>query len=270
MKKAVKLLKNPTILLIIGIFISLSILGVRVVLQEDKFVTVEIIASGGNWWETIPKVPDWLGDAISPGAIEYSAGNKKLVEVLEVRRYDEEQNRILWIKVKLLVTPDKNSGGWRFRQMPLNIGSTLTIEPNSVKLVGSIIAIEGSGRAEEYRYIMITVRLYDEFPWYADAIKPGDKYIGDQDRIIAEILDKKVEFAETVVNTADGRVLERRNPLKKDITLTLKIEVADRNGTFYFNHVQPVKIGNILWVPTDRININEAKIIGIEEIQENR
>lgn len=270
MKKAVKLLKNPTILLIIGIFISLSILGIRVVLQEDKFIIVEIIASGGDWWQTLPKVPDWLGDAVSPGNIEYSAGGKKLVEVLDTRKYDEEQNRILWIKAKLLVTPDKNNGGWRFRQMPLDIGSTLTIEPNSIKLVGSIIAIEGSGRAEEYKYIMITVRLYDEFPWYADAIKPGDKYIDDQDRIIAEILDKKVEFAEIAVNTADGRVLERKNPLKRDITLTLKIEVADRNGTFYFNHVQPVKIDNALWIPTKRINIHEANVISIEEIQENR
>ena len=76
---------------------------------EDKYITVEIIASGDNWWQTQPKVPYWLADAVL-GAIEYSIGGKKMAEILEVAKYDEDYNKTLWAKVKLMVTDDKATG----------------------------------------------------------------------------------------------------------------------------------------------------------------
>lgn len=258
--------KNPAVWLLAGIAISLLILGIRVIAQKDQYVTVEIIASGGNWWETIPGVPDWLGDAVTLGLVEYSAGGKKLVEILDTRNYNEEQNRVLWIKARLLVTPDKNTGGWRFRQMPLQIGSTITIQPNNIKLTGSVVAVEELENTEEYKNIIITVRLYYRFPWYAEEIMPGEKYTAAHDRVIAEVLSKKVDLAETVVHTADGRAVEQKDPLKRDITLTLKIEVEDRGDNLYFNQIQPVKIGQSLWIPFKRINLTEAIVMNIEEI----
>ena len=267
MKQTIKLLKNPLILLIIGIFISLSILGVRVILQENRYVTVEMIASGGDWWQTIPQTPHWLADAVVPGATEYSAGNKKLAEILETKKYQEDTNKIMWTKVKLLVTPDKTRGGWRFRQMPLEIGSTLTIEPNNVKLTGSVIAIEDVGQAGEYKNLIVLVKIYFQHPCYADAIQPGLEAIDDQGNVTARIIDKRTELAETVAYTADGRVLSRQNPLYRDIILTIKIQTVERNGLLYFNQVQPVKIGNKIWIHAKNINIWEANILDISEDQ---
>lgn len=263
--KTVKLLKNPSILLIIGIFISLSILGIRVVLQADKFVTVEIIASGGDWWQTFPQTPHWLADAVTPGAVEYSVGGKKLAEVLETKKYQEDINKILWAKVRLLVTPDKTRGGWRFQQMPLTIGSTLSINPNNVKLTGSVIAIEGVGRSGEYKNLLVTVKLYDRFPWYADAIKVGLQTVDDQGNSTVRVLEKKVDLAETSAYTSDGRVLSRLNPLKRDITLNLKIQAVEREELLYYNQIQSVKIGNRLWIQTPRLNLSEAYILDIRE-----
>ena len=264
-KQIIKLLKNPSVLLIIGIFISLSILGVRVVLQSDKFVTVEIIASGGDWWQTFPQTPHWLTDVVTPGATEYSVGGKKLAEVLETKKYQEDVNKILWAKVKLLVTPDKARGGWRFQQMPLTIGSTLNINPNSVKLTGSIIAIEGVGQSGEYKNLMVTVKLYDRYPWYTDAIKVGLQAVDDQGNSSVKVLEKKVDFTETTAYTSDGRVLSRLNPLKRDITLELAIQAVDRRGFLYYNQIQAVKIGNRLWIQTPFLNLSEAYILDIRE-----
>lgn len=265
MSQVIKLLKNPAIILSIGIFISLGILGIRVVLRQDQYVTVEIIASGGDWWETLPRTPYWLSDAVIPGAVEYSVGGKKLAEILETKKYEEDTNKILWSKVKLLVTPDKARGGWRFRQMPLEIGSTLTIEPNSIKLTGSVIAIEGVGRAGEYKNLHLTVKLYYRFPWYADAIQIGDLAADDQNQITAKVLSKKVELAETTAYTSDGRVLARRNPLRRDIVLELEIQVVERNGLLYYNQIQPVKIGSQLWIQTKLMNLWEANIMTIAD-----
>lgn len=261
----IKLLKNPAILLIIGIFISLSVLGARVVLQADKFVTVEIIASGGDWWQTFPQTPHWLADAVTPGAVEYSVGGKKLAEVLETKKYQEDVNKILWAKVKLLVTPDKARGGWRFQQMPLTIGSTLNINPNSIKLTGSVIAIEGVGRSGEYKNLLATVKLYDRYPWYAETVNIGLQAIDDQGNATARVVDKKIELAETSAHTSDGRVLARRNPLKRDITLSLEIQAVEREGLLYYNQIQAIKIGNQLWIQTPRLNLSGAYILDIRE-----
>lgn len=265
MKQTIKLLKNPPILLIIGIFISLFILGIKVVLQQDQYVTVEIIAAGGDWWQTLPQTPHWLADAVTPGAVEYTVGGKKLAEILETKKYQEDVNKILWAKVRLLVTPDKARGDWRFQQMPLAIGSTLTINPNSVKLTGSVIAIDGIGRSGEYKNLLVTIKLYDRYPWYADAIKVSHQTVDGQGNATAKVLGKKVDLAETIVTTADGRVLPRLDPLKRDITLELKIQVVEREGLLYYNQIQAVKIGNRLWIQTKDINLSEANILDIRE-----
>lgn len=268
-KQILRLIKSPAVWLLTGIAVSLMILGVRVVSQEDQYVSVEMIASGGNWWETLPQAPHWLIDPVSPGAVEYAIGGKKLAEVLETKKYQEDTNKILWAKVRLLVTPDKARRGFRFQQMPVEIGSSLTIEPNSIKLTGSVIAIEGVGRAGEYKNLKVTVKLHDRFPWYADAIKIGDQAVDDQGQITAGVLSKKIDLAETTAYTSDGRVLARRNPLKRDLTLELEIQAVDRNGSLYYNQIQPVKIGNQLWIQTKRINLWEANIMAIDETQSN-
>ncbi len=149
--------------------------------------------------------------------------------------------------------------------MPLTIGSTLNINPNSVKLTGSIIAIEGVGQAGEYKNIVVTVKLYDRFPWYADAIPVGLRAIDDQGNITAEVFDKKVNLAETSAHTGDGRVLARQNPLKRDITLELAIQAVDREGFLYYNQIQAVKIGNRLWIQTPFLNLSEAYILDIRD-----
>ena len=257
-------MKKYIIYLLIVIGILLGVLSLRVLLAEDKYISVEIIASGGDWWETLPKTPYWLADSVVPGIVEYSIGGKKIAEVLETKKYDEDSNKILWARVRLLVTPDKTSKGWRFRQMPLNIGSTLTIEPNNINLAGSVISIEGVGQSGIYRNISLTVKLIDRFPWYADAIPIGLKVVDDQGGEIAEILDKKIILSEIMVQTSDGRVLLRQNPLKRDIILSLKIQVVERNGQVYFNQVQSVKIGKSLWIQTPRLNLWDANIMKVE------
>lgn len=260
-RQILRLIKSPAVWLLVGIAISLMILGIRVISQADQYVTVEMIASGGDWWERLPQVPHWLADPVVPGAAEYSIGGQKLAEILETKKYQEDTNKILWAKVKLLVTPDKARGGWRFQQMPLEIGSTLTIEPNSVKLTGSVIAIEGVGAAGNYKSVVATVKLYYRRPWLNDAINVGDKAADDQGNVAAEVLEKSSALAERTITTASGQVFVGHDPLYRDITLKLKLQAVNRGGKFYFNQIQPIKIGNKLWIPFGNVNLWEAEII---------
>lgn len=261
-KDSAKIRQRISVFLIIGIAISLIILGIRVLTAENKYITVEIIASGDNWWQTQPKVPYWLADAVIPGAAEYSVSGKKIAEVLEVTRYDEDYSKILWAKIRLLVTEDKANGGWRFQQQPLSIGSILTVKPNHVNLSGSLVSIDGKPETQ-YKTINITVKLYGIKSWQADAFNIGETRKDENGDITAKIVNKKSEQAETPAYTADGRILSRRDPLKIDLTIDLDILVAEKNGLFYFNRVQPIKVGRRLWIDFDLFEINDANIIKI-------
>ncbi|MBI5356110.1 hypothetical protein HZB78_00660 [Candidatus Collierbacteria bacterium] len=254
--------KNISILLIIGIAISLSILSIRVWLSEDKFIEVEIMASGDNWWQTQPKVPYWLADAVVPGAIEYSVGGKKLAEVLEVIRYSEDYSKILWAKIRLLVTEDKSNGGWRFQQQPLTIGSIITVKPDHVSLSGNLVSIDGKPETK-YKMVNITVKQYGIKSWQAEAVSIGSARKDENGNMAAKIINKKIEQAEASAYTADGKILSRRDPLRVDLTLDLEVQVVEKNGLIYFNRVQPVKIGRKLWIDFDTFEISEASIIKI-------
>lgn len=251
-----------SVFLIIGIAISLIILGIRVLTAEDKYITVEIIASGDNWWQTQPKVPYWLADAVVPGAIEYSIGGKKMAEILEVAKYDEDYNKTLWAKVKLMVTDDKATGGFRFQQQPMNIGSNLNIKPNFVSFSGTIISI-GDDIYNQYKNMAVTTKLYGIRPWMADSIEIGAEKEDGNGNIVAKVIRKQVEPAEISVQTADGRMLIKRDPLRVDAEIDLEIGVIERNGTQYFNRIQPIKIGRRLWIAFDAFEINGAEIVSI-------
>lgn len=254
--------KNISVFLLMGIAISLIILGVRVLTVEDKYITVEIIASGDNWWQTQPKVPYWLADAVVPGAVEYSANGKKLAEVLEVSRYDEDYNKALWVKIRILVTEDKSNNGWRFKQQTLSIGSILTIKPDHVNLSGSLVSIDGKPETK-YKMVNITIKQYGIKLWQAKSVNIGDIRKDENGNINAKIVNKKIEQAEVSAYTSDGRILARRDPLKVDLTVDLEIFVAEKNGLVYFNRVQPIKIGRKLWIDFGSFEINEADIVNI-------
>lgn len=262
-KKMRRWIQHPVVLLLSLIGVALFVLGIRIVSQKDRFVTVEIISSGGEWWETLPKTPYWLAGSVKPGDIEYAIGGKKLAEVLETKKYEEDASKILWAKIRLLVTKDRVSGGYKFNYQPLLIGSTLKIRPHNIQLTGNVISIEGIGRTDEFKTVRVTVKSYDLYPWFADAIHVGDTAVDDEGNITAAVLAKTTEPAEMTTGDSMGRILPNRNPLKRDVTLTVDIQVAKRGGQLYFNLIQPVLIGTKLWIPFPTFELKEASVVAI-------
>lgn len=254
--------KTVSIALSVAILISLIVLGLRAWTAKDKYITVEIIASGDSWWLAQPKIPYWLADEIVPGGIEYSSDGKKLAEVLEVAKYDEDYSKILWAKVRIMVTEDKSNNGWRFQQKPLAIGYVLTVRPDHVNLSGLLVSINGKPESQ-YKTLNVTVKQYGMRPWQAEAITIGAIRKDGSGNTVAKIISKQIDPTEVTVNTSDGRILARKDPLRVDMTLNLEIMVIEKNGLNFFSRVQPVKIGKKLWIDFDLFEINDASIIKV-------
>lgn len=241
--------------LFVIIILTLGFLVARVLLQKDTYITAELFASGGEWWWENTEPPYWLVDPIKEGAIEYDTQGKPLVEVLETKKFEVGDRKMLWMKVRLKVTPSEQSGQYRFRREPLQIGSLIYVSPNNVRIASNVLSIEGVVEPKEELEKTITLKAYDQFPWFVDSISAGDKMYDSKGNVLAEVLDKKVVDAEVMISDDRGNVYARRNPLKRDMTLTMKIKITRTDGVDYFSFFQPIKVGYYILFPMENANV---------------
>ncbi|MBI4232699.1 DUF4330 domain-containing protein [Candidatus Peregrinibacteria bacterium] len=146
-----------------------------------------------------------------------------------------------------------------FLDQPIKVGSPLNIIIDEVEIQGTISDINPPAKKVVEK--TVTIKLQSVPPWFADNIFIGDKEMNSENRVMAEIIDKKVTPAEMVVITEGGEVYKRENPIDKDVLLTVKIwgEKVDNEMLFHNNEV---KINGVLYLETGNMDL-EGKIIEV-------
>lgn len=253
------------VIVVLGLFLS------RIVFQKDTYITVELFASGGEWWWNNPAPPYWLTDPIQKGSREYDSQGKVLVEVLETSKFEAGDKKMLWMKARLRVTPIKGSKQYRFRLDPIQIGSLIYVAPDNVRIASNVMWIEGTDEVRTTSKNIITIEEYNVFPWLADAVHIGDVMKADDGTVLAEVLDKDVRLAQDNIVTIDGTVQSKLsgrlfigpNDSRRDITIKLRVTTTGNNTRRYFSYFQPLKVGFYIWIPLEHVNIS-GNIISVE------
>jgi hypothetical protein len=255
------------IVLVLGFFIT------RILLQKDTYVTAELFASGGEWWWNNPAPPHWLTDPIQKGSIEYDPQGNTLVEVVDTQKFEAADRKMLWMKVRLRVTPMKGSRQYRFRREPLLVGSLIYVAPNNIRIASNVMWIEGTGEERRWEEKVITIEEYNVFPWLADAVGVGNTMKSDDGTIMAEVIEKNVRLAQSAVvewdrpNEYKVGAANRLNVIpnidRRDITLKLRVRTSVLKNQFFFSYFQPLKVGFYIWIPLEGVNIS-GNIISIE------
>lgn len=247
------------------VVITLAVLTLRVLLQKDTYVVAELWASGGEWWWNNPDPPYWLADPIQVGAIELDPQGNKLVEVLEVRKFEVGDRKRLWMKVRLKVTPSGRSKQYRFRREPLQIGSVIQVSPSNIHVNANVIAIEGVGKLGEMVERLVTLRLYGIMPWHAEAMTVGSKMADSNNNVLAEIIESQVSVAQEFVSDDRGIGHVTTNPLRSDAVIKIKVKAQQFEGIDYFAEFQPLKVGFFIFFPFEKVNV-EGAITEIEPV----
>lgn len=242
--------------LFILVVVTLGIMVLRVLLQKEQYITVELFASGGEWWWDNPSPPYWLADPIKRGAIERDPQGNVLVEVLEARKFEEANRKLLWMKVKLRVTPDKKSKQFRFRRENLQVGSVIYVAPNNVKVVCNVLRIEGMEDNRKEAVKVVTVEAYGVSPWYADNIKVGDVMRDSDGEVLAEVIEKKSSYSDMTTIDAKGDTHVRKDMLKRDVSMKVRMQVTRAEGIDYFSYFLPIKKNFYLTIPFETINVD--------------
>lgn len=235
---------DVVILLCILMLLGAVGVAVKLVLQKDTYVTVELLASGGEWWWGVPPPYYWNARDVVIGAKEYDSFRKVTSEIVDLVKYGEDDRRFMWLEVRLLAKRNLLTNTYSFKQAPLQIGKTIHISPNNIALIGQIVGIQGVGKMWQTEYVEVKGKAFHMQPYEADALKVGDKVIDNKGQLVAEILDVKVENADVMTTTWTGETLARKDPLRRDATIKMRLRVMKSDGLRYFNFYQPIEIGN--------------------------
>ncbi len=240
-------------------FVASVFVFVTFFLQKKTYVTTDLFVTGGEWWWDTIRAPYWLGDPVVSGATEYDVAGKKIVEILDVQKFDEGSRRSMIIKARLLVSKDIRTKKYRFKQNPLEIGATISISPGNIQIYANIIGIEGVHDLGPEEKQVVVARWYNVFPWQAEAIQVGDTMTNGSNKEVARVIKKEEQSAQRTVisdTTLTGQLVFLRNdPDRRDVTLTLEILTTQSGRRKIFNYSQLVKVGETLYIALPKINI---------------
>jgi hypothetical protein len=249
--------------LFILICITLVFFIGRVLFQKDTYITAELFASGGEWWWDNPEPPYWLTDPLQPGQKEYDAQGNVLVEVLDTKKFEVGDRKMLWMKVRLKVAPQNKTQQFRFRREPIQVGSLIQVAPNNIKVFANVMWLEGVETSRQEIEKIITLKNYEMQPWETEAFKVGDQMRSDDGKVMAEILEKNVILSEMVTVDDRGNTHVRSNPLRRDMTVKARVLTTQSNDILYFSYFQPLKVGYFLWLPLQHTSVS-GSIVAIE------
>lgn len=218
---------------------------------------------GVDWNGTRP----WFTEIVHGGDVKQKDGlGRTVAEVLSVQSYDIRYNRkALYIKVRFKAVYEKSSGQYVYNGLPLVIGSYMRIPFSTVSVQGLVTKIEGLPDFRQKAKLIVEAKLEDESstylqtsgvsPYVASEILNTNEIKDGEGNVIIKILQKKVEDANVFVATADGTALVRKNPLRKDVYLTLEVDVTKIGNRYYLFDDMPILIGQTMPLNTTKLSV---------------
>jgi hypothetical protein len=218
----------------------------------------------GEWIDYNGTRP-WFAEALRENVKLTDGLGRTSAEVLSIKSYDMRSNRkALYLKVRLRTTYSKRSNQYSFNGLPLTVGSIIRLNFNTVSIEGLVTDVQGLPDLRKKVKLLVDVKLEEEtglnfqtsgvLPYIAAEAMNIDEIKDGEGEVIMKVIKKHVEDADTFVVTSDGRSLVRKNPLRKDVYLTLEIQAEEIENRYYLFDDFPILIGGKLPLNTDKLS----------------
>lgn len=209
---------------------------------------------------------DWYAESFYRGQTERDGLGKTQALVLDVFSYNKTQTRkTVYLTVNLNVTYNPSSNTYTYKGVPVLVGSSIKLNLDRTYVNGLITSVEGYPKIAERKSIVVEAQIREENSTFletagtksyiADAIKIGDEVKDNNGTTLIKVLDKRVFPAKKTVTTSDGRVLERNDPSRKDVFLTLLINAEKIGNKYYLLDDIPILVDQILPINTQAVSI---------------
>lgn len=220
------------------------------------------VCSIGNSGSCGSGFPEWLYRNIIVGDYMVDERNVTVANITSVELIPQGEDRriILTLDTNLIVN---DRGEYLFNGRPLKINSQFPFTSRNVLLGLRLLEI-GEFQTLDRETRTLILLLEKVSPEIARQIKPGLTESDAYEKVIAEVINKTDQPSRMMVITETGDVFERKHPYNLDLTVTVTLKSERIHDDLFYKQNQRVKIGNTLWIVTDRINF-QGTIINILE-----
>lgn len=262
-----KLLSRKKITVNLFILATLFLLGFAVLYflyfrarnQAEVYITVSVGKSQTaaantpfNW------VPYWVGDAIRVGDKEVSPLGGVNAVVLEKNVYEAQyygQNVNLLLQMKAI---RDRSGVYLFKNKPLSVGAVIDLNLTKGQIQGLVTYVGGEKPVYQIKKLRVVLYGKNIEKRIADPVKVGSEIKDSDNRVIAKILDKRIENpTASVINYENNR---------EDLWLTVELITKKIDSNYYYTDTQKVKADEDLFLPFKEVSLN-LPIASVTEIQ---
>ena len=263
MKRLKKIFKKLTIFdyVLVSIFVFGVVFFALVFFRKQTFLTVTVKVSDDSVVWDSPGTKDWFSSLFYTGMTEKNSVGQVQAEVLKVFSYNikpDRQDVYLTLNLKGVYT--KALDQYSYKGRPLLVGYPIKLQLSNINVEGVITAVgdEDSARQKKVKLI-VEVRTWDDKrdpyvttnfndttgirPFLADAINKDSTILDNDGGEVIKVIDKKVSDASKIVTTSDGRLFIQKNPLLKDMILTLEVEATEINGKYFLFDEIPILVG---------------------------
>ncbi len=251
-----KKLKPFDYLLIIFLILGFAVLF-RFLDQDKKWVMIKVITNSNVFEANSIKIGDYELD---------SSGKKIAVvenfNIIDIPNYQNTQfsNKLLILTINVLANTSRGSNQLKYKNLPLGVGSNVNLNLNSVILQAYLSEIEGQSKNKNKQSKILTIELYNQWPWLAERIKIGNYKAGINSDQNLEVISKQVKPTQ-VLAAANSELL---SPDKVDITLLLKTDLEIVNDLYIFQNYNDISIGKEISFIIGDVQINKGIISNIE------
>lgn len=272
MEKIKKKLSKLTLfdkVLILAVLAAISVFAF-IFFRKSAYVTA-VIKVGEETvqfqpWNERAGTKAWFSQKFYKGMKETDGLGRTKAEVLDVRSFSTERGlKDVYVTVRLGTVYNRASNQHTFRGKPVLIGSIIKLNLDDLVVEGLVTHIMGANDEREKKTLVIKAQLREENSTFletsglpeflASVLEIGQEIKDDQGNVIVKVLEKKVEDARRTVVTSDGRVLLRRNPLRKDIYYTLEVNALKIHDRYYLFDDVPLLVGERIPLNTSTVSI---------------
>ncbi len=258
--KFLKKLKTLDYLIIIMVLLA-GLIFYKFVHQTKKWINTTTIA-----YSTV-----FQANSLRSGDYEVDSSGKKIAVVNNLEVIDAPAlagnpflNKILILNVAMQVDTNSRSDQIQYKNQPLAIGTQIGFDFNSAAIQGYISDIEGSNIHKTDITKTLTVIIYNQWPWFADAIHVGDYQNDAAGKKVIEVISKNVSPTQVVNVVSAGEVVDYTGSSKVDVILKLKAKLQKANSYYIFHDYNNIFIGKPITFTLGNTQINSAVVTNIE------
>lgn len=263
-RRLFNLIKNLRFLdyLIIGALLLGAIILFKIINPEEKWINVEVL---------VPNVPIFQATGVVIGDNEKESSGKSIAQITGVDIYDTQEptkttnsNKDVFMKAKILVEINPRTREYEYKNKVIKVGAPIEMRLSSVAMKGVVSDIEGSVQNKKKETKILTLRVYEQWPWVGDNLEVGQGELDSNGQKIIEILSKDIKPAEVTIDTSSGQKVFGINPQKVDITIKIKVQAQRVNNELIIRKNERLLAGEPFSFTTNKAEIKNASIINIE------